>query len=72
MATIGTKFIARAFVDADGMLVEAEEPLTRLPVPEDLRTKLVTEYYGVYIKKNKGASNVTATKAWRRPPCCIF
>jgi hypothetical protein len=30
MATIGTKFIARAFVDADGMLVEAEEPLASL------------------------------------------
>jgi len=32
MATIGTKFIARASVDADGMLTEAEEPLASLQV----------------------------------------
>jgi len=32
MATIGTKFIARAIVDADGMLTEAEEPLASLQV----------------------------------------
>ena len=32
MATIGTKFIARAIVDADGMLTEAEEPLAGLQV----------------------------------------